>query len=101
MPGLRCKRKHVACAITTEGDAARASCAREQKGHPGQHPLERAFERVNLDLHRRVFPKQNVVFEKNAGGGQFHMQRGHQFTFDVTGFIREIRGIRGSLPSAP
>jgi hypothetical protein len=41
--------------------------------------------RVQLDLHRRVFPEQDVVLEINAGGTQFHMQRGHQFAFDVVG----------------
>ena len=36
-------------AVAAEGDSARTSGAGEQKGHPRQHPFERAFHRVQLD----------------------------------------------------
>ena len=79
----------MARAVAAEGDAARSGRAGQQEGHAGKHPLEAAFHRMDGDLHGRVFPEQNVVFEIDAGVAQFHLQRGHQFALDVVGDAAE------------
>ena len=89
--------KHVPRPVAAEGDAARPGRAGQQERHAREHPLERAFHRVQGDLHRRIFPEQNVVLEINAGVAQFQMQRRHQFAFDVISdaaerFVLDVRG---------
>jgi hypothetical protein len=81
--GFQMQGKDLSGAIAAEGDSTWTSRAGQQKRHSGEHPLERTLERMQLDLHRRVFPQQDMVLEINAGGTQFHVQRRHQFTFDV------------------
>ena len=71
--------------------------AGQQERHAREHSLERAFHRMNCNLHRRVFPEQNVMLEINAGVAQFNVQRRHQFAFDVIGdaaegFVLDVRG---------
>jgi len=56
----------MARAITAEGDAPRPVRAGQQERHAGKHPFERPLHRAQGDLHRRVFPEQDVVLKINA-----------------------------------
>ena len=60
-----------------------------RNGMPASIRLNAAFHRMQRDLHRRVFPEQNVVLEIDAGVAQFQLQRRHQFAFDVVGDAAE------------
>jgi hypothetical protein len=73
----------MACSVTTEGDASGTTRGGKKEGHPCEHPLEAAFERVQPDLHGRIFPKQNVMFEIDAGVAEFEVQCWNEFAFDV------------------
>jgi len=44
---------------------------------------------MQRDLHRRIFPEQDVMLEINAGVAQFQVQCRHQFAFDVVGNAAE------------
>ena len=64
--GCDVETEFVSRIIAAEGDSARPLGAGEQKRHSCQHPLERTFHRMQLNLHLRVFPEQNVVLEINS-----------------------------------
>ena len=58
-------------------------------GMPGEHPLERALERLEPDLDRRVLPEQDVVLEIDRHVAQLEVQHGHQLALDVIGDAAE------------
>ena len=81
--------EHVPDAVPAERDPPGAVGSGQQKRHAGQHPFERAFHRPHGDLHRRVFPQQNVMLEIDSRVAQFDLERGHQFALDVIGHAAE------------
>ncbi len=45
----------------------RPAGAGQQKGHARKQALERPFQRMQRNLHGRIFPQQNMMLEKRPG----------------------------------
>jgi len=78
MPG-----EHAPRAVAAESDSARPFGPGEHKRHSREHPLQRALHWVQFNLHRRVFPEQDVVLEVDGEGAELHVQDRYQLALNM------------------